>query len=211
MLRRKVVTEPYCPICENEPETVLHALWSYPTAVDDWGNSTKSIQKYSSAGRNFICIAEDILKKGGQEDFGSFVQIARQVWYKRNKWVHECIFINPNTVLKNTEEQLENYKRLHEKGPPSERSETPDRVNKWIVPSQGWYKANWDVAIDNSKARVGIGVILRDDRGQMLAAMSKTRNGTLEPSTGEAFAASFAVCFCRDLGVQRVVLEGDAK
>jgi ribonuclease HI len=68
-----------------------------------------------------------------------------------------------------------------------------------------------DVAIDNSKARVGIGVILRDERGQVLAAMSKTRNGTLEPSTGEAFATSTAICFCRDIGVQRVVLEGDAK
>jgi ribonuclease HI len=80
-----------------------------------------------------------------------------------------------------------------------------------MAPSQGWYKANWDVAIDNLKGRVGLGVILRDERGQMLAAMSKTRIGTLEPSTGEAFVASSAVCFCRDIGVHRVVLEGDAK
>ena len=109
------------------------------------------------------------------------------------------------------EEQLETYKRLHEKGPQGEKKEILDRVNKWLAPSQGWYRANWDVAIDNSKARVGMGVILRDERGQVLVAMSKTRNGTLEPSAGEAFAASSAVCFCKDLGVQRVVLEGDAK
>jgi ribonuclease HI len=211
LLRRKVVTEPYCPICENNPKTVLPALWSCPAAGDVWGNSTRAIQKYSSAGKNFICIAEDILKKGGQEEFGLFVQIARQVWYRRNKWVHEGIFINPNVVLKNTEEQLEAYKRLHEKGSPGDRREIPDREKKWMAPSQGWYKANWDVAIDNRKGRVGIGVILRDERGQMVAAMSKTRIGILEPSTGEAFAASSAVCFCRDLGVQCVVLEGDAK
>jgi ribonuclease HI len=43
----------------------------------------------------------------------------------------------------------------------------------------------------------------------VLAAMSKTKNGTLEPSIGEAFAASSIVC--RDLEVQHVVLEGDAK
>jgi hypothetical protein len=130
------VKEPYCPICENE-------LWSCPTAVDVWGNSTKSIQKYSSAGKSFTFIAEDILLKGGQEDFGSFVQLARQVWYKRNQWVHEGIFINPNAVLKNTEEQVEAYKRQHEKWPPGERKEMPDWVNKWLARSQGWYKANW--------------------------------------------------------------------
>ena len=211
LLRRKVVKEPFCPICGNEPETVLHALWSCPTAIDVWGNSTKSIQKYSSTGKSFLCIAEDIMEKGGNEDFGLFVQLARQIWYRRNKWVHEGLFIDPNALLNNTKEQLENYKRLQEKGPQGERRETPDRVNKWMAPSHGWYKANWDVAIDKSKERVGVGVILRDERGQVLAAMSKTRHGTLEPSTGEAFAASSAVWFCQDLGVQRVVLEGDAK
>jgi hypothetical protein len=79
--------------------------------------------------------------------------------------VHKGIFINPNDVLKNTEEQLEIYKRLHEKRSQGERKEVPNRVNKWLAPSQGWYKANWGVAIDNSKARVGIWVILRDERG----------------------------------------------
>jgi hypothetical protein len=77
LLRRKVVKEPYCLICENEPEIVLHALWSCPAEVDVWGNSKKSIQKYSSTGKSFICIAEDILKKVGQDNFVAFVQLAR--------------------------------------------------------------------------------------------------------------------------------------
>jgi hypothetical protein len=67
------------------------------------------------------------------------------------------------------------------------------------------------VAIDKSNARVGIEVVLRDERWIVIAAMCKTRMGVLEPVTREAYAAYHAVRLCRDLGVQNLLLEGDAK
>jgi hypothetical protein len=33
-------------------------------------------------------------------------------------------------------------------------------------------KANWDVAINKDQGRVGIGVIIRDEKGRVVAAMS---------------------------------------
>jgi hypothetical protein len=52
--------------------------------------------------------------------------------------VHKGIFINPNAVLKNTEEQLETYKRLHKKRSQGERKEVPNRVNKcWLLVKDG--------------------------------------------------------------------------
>jgi ribonuclease HI len=41
--------------------------------------------------------------------------------------------------------------------------------------------------------------------------MSKTRLENLEPTTGEAFAAFNATCLCRDLKLQHIMMEGDAK
>jgi hypothetical protein len=46
--------EPYCPICEKEPETVLHALWGCPAAADVWGNSKRSFQKCPTQGESFM-------------------------------------------------------------------------------------------------------------------------------------------------------------
>jgi hypothetical protein len=34
---------------------------------------------------NFMQMAEYILSRSGVEDFGFFVQLARQVWFRRNK------------------------------------------------------------------------------------------------------------------------------
>jgi ribonuclease HI len=107
-------------------------------------------------------------------------------------------------------EQIEVYNRAHERIL-GENEIIPECEIKWMAPTQGWYKANWDVAIDKSQGRVGIGVIIRDEKGQTIAAMSKTRLKNLEPTMEEAFAAFNAACLCRDLKLQHIMMEGDAK
>ena len=155
--------------------------------------------------------AEQILQKGGLEDFAFFVQLARQIWHRRNKWVHEGVFVSPNTIIQRTVEQSKLYQMTHEQRNSGENTTTPKCEIKWMAPTHGWYKVNWDVAIDKSQGRVGIGAIIRDEKGQTLAALSKTRLENLEPITGEAFAAFSAVCLCRDLELQHIMMEGDAK
>ena len=67
------------------------------------------------------------------------------------------------------------------------------------------------MAIDKVHGRVGIGIVIREEKWKVVAAMSKTRTGLLEPTLGEAFAAYHAACLGRDLGLQNICLEGDAK
>lgn len=162
-------------------------------------------------GGNFMGKAEIILARCGVVDFGFFVQLARQVWFRRNKWIHEGIFIHPNAVIRKTEELAEEFKKAHDLNLNRRTAENSEREKKWLAPSQGWYKINWDVALDKLHERVGVGVVIREEHGQVIAAMSKTRLGLLEPTTGEAFAAYQAVCFGRELGLQNICLEGDAK
>jgi hypothetical protein len=44
LCKPKVLSDPNCPICEREPETMFHALWQCPLARDVWstgGNCSK--------------------------------------------------------------------------------------------------------------------------------------------------------------------------
>lgn len=139
------------------------------------------------------------------------MQLARQIWFRRNKWAFDGVFTSPNVIIQKSFELIADYSHLHEKRSPGHSMRNPDCVKKWRAPSQGWYKANWDVAIDKSHGQVGIGVVIREEKGQVIAAMSKTRMSLLEPTTGEAYAAYHAACLCKDVGVQNILLEGDAK
>jgi ribonuclease HI len=72
------------------------------------------------------------------------------------------------------------------------------------------YKVNWDVAINSTMRTMGVGIIVRDNRGQVHAASSKTIVSTQEPVVAEAMGALCAAEFIRDLGFQDVDLEGDS-
>lgn len=44
---------------------------------------------------------------------------------------------------------------------------------EWKAPPDGMYKINWDVAIDSKNMCMGIGIIVRDCEGQLIAAKSQ--------------------------------------
>jgi hypothetical protein len=211
LLRRKVVKEPLCPICKREPKTVAHAMWSCSAASDVWGSSHRLFQKYEKEGTDFMKIAENMLEKGGMEILTIFVNLARQIWTQRNKWIHEGCFASPSDILKRFDAFIAEYAKAQEQNRPLEPKNMIDRGKAWTAPNSGWKKANWDVSINKDQGNVGVGVIIRDEKGGIVAAMSGTRQGLLEPTTGEAFGALQAAHFIMELGLHNIILEGDTK
>lgn len=81
---------------------------------------------------------------------------------------------------------------------------------RWCCPPGGFYKINWDVTINTYPNRMGVGVIIRNSEGRVIAALSIVKKETQEPAVGEATAALLAMEFGRDIGVMDVILEGDS-
>jgi hypothetical protein len=57
---------------------------------------------------------------------------------------------------------------------------------------------------------MGVGVIIRDEKGVVIAALSKTVSPIQEPAVGEAMGALAAAKFSRDIGLFNIILEGDS-
>ena len=66
------------------------------------------------------------------------------------------------------------------------------------------------MAINSTMRTMGVGIIVRDNRGQVHAASSKNIISAQEPVVAEAMGALCAAEFSRDLGFQDVDLEGDS-
>jgi ribonuclease HI len=71
-------------------------------------------------------------------------------------------------------------------------------------------KANWDASVDLTLQRMGVGLIVRDGEGSVLAAMCTSVDFIIDPTVAEAMALWKAVSCCLDLGFSRIHLEGDA-
>ena len=69
LLKRKVINDPFCPICERDLEIVLHVIWECPTARDVWGCSDRKFQKYGAKAMEFMQFAETMLSTCNEKEF----------------------------------------------------------------------------------------------------------------------------------------------
>jgi hypothetical protein len=80
----------------------------------------------------------------------------------------------------------------------------------WMRPPPEWFKINCDAAVDGNKGVIGGGLITRDSAGKPYATRSFTKRGYLDPTTAEAMVVVQAARFCKEMGVNNVIVEGDA-
>ena len=82
---------------------------------------------------------------------------------------------------------VEDYYRCNDSTSEEKGNKKVENV-KWTRPLHGWYKINCDAAVDAKNGKMGVGLILRDHNGGIIAAGSFMLKGWLDPTTTEAMA-----------------------
>ena len=82
---------------------------------------------------------------------------------------------------------------------------------RWKPPLTNYYKANFDGAIFKESNLGGIGVVIRDNAGLVIATLSQKVHDIHTAKMMEALAARRAIIFAKEVGVVDVEFEGDAE
>ena len=82
--------------------------------------------------------------------------------------------------------------------------------NKWKAPSIGFYKLNSDVARFANDDMTGLGEVIRDSVGEVMAATCWCIKGCYEVDVGEALAAKYCLSIAIEAGLNRITLETDS-
>ena len=83
-------------------------------------------------------------------------------------------------------------------------------MGTWIPPPSNVFKVNVDAAMFTSQRAVAVGVIIRDDKDRIKAAMSKKINAPLRVVEAEAMAHEVGLVFAKDIGIHNLIMEGDS-
>jgi ribonuclease HI len=207
--RRKIIEEDSCFLCCRAIETTHHILWDCPSSQDVWSPSGRKLQKIHSGGENFCELIETLMERLMKNELELFVMIVKGIWKRRNGVMHGEQFKHPGEVVRQATGHLNDFRNANMKQGEGMES-SPSTKAKWEAPVLDFYKANWDVAISQAENIVGIGVIIRDGQGNVIAALSQQVKSMHDPVTTEAIAARRAVEFCIEVGVQEVIFEGDS-
>ncbi|XP_030923094.1 uncharacterized protein LOC115949977 [Quercus lobata] len=82
---------------------------------------------------------------------------------------------------------------------------------RWKPPDVGSFKVNYDGAFFEDQGRAGIGVVIRNSEGVVLASLSQQIPLPNTVAQVEALAARRAAEFALEIGINQVVIEGDSE
>jgi hypothetical protein len=74
------------------------------------------------------------------------------------------------------------------------------RESRWLKPSPGWVKLNWDAALCSSTKLMGVGVVGRNEKGEFLAGLAAPIPFVTDPLLDEILAAWRAMELGREMG-----------
>ena len=130
------------------------------------------------------------------------------IWKYRNERRHGGVRITGLAIVRSSLRMLDKFQIANEKPQPLRASTTMEA--KWCPPQPGSYKVNVDGAVFAKRKQVGIGVVIRDSAGEVVAALSQKiarPSGALEI---EAKAMEVGAQFSLDVAVRDVTFEGDS-
>ena len=84
------------------------------------------------------------------------------------------------------------------------------RAVRWRPPPETCVKANFDSAVFSQAGLAGISIIIRNEQGLVMAALSQQIPLPTSMEMVEVLAARRALVFAKELGFDRVVVEGDS-
>jgi ribonuclease HI len=116
-----------------------------------------------------------------------------------------------NHLVPRAQKLLSEFQEVQESSTQPTRQAVPLQRVTWSPPQPGRYKVNYDAAFFGDSNEVGIGVIIRNHNGEVMASLCHRIHYPHSVEAMEAYAARSAIQMAIDLGVQAIDIEGDSQ
>ena len=193
-----------CDRCKDENEDIMHAVWGCKGLDGVWGaDSTWSFrnQRSFSSFSEFLCW---VLKFHKNPVMFAFTMWS--IWHQRNQIRTQNSHRPLSFLFQWARDNYLEFKALKLAPVPCRAV----RKVRWKPLDPGLYKINFDGATFANDNCSGLGVIVRDGAGLVIAAMATRVPQLLQAIEIEALAANKALEFTQEMDLVEVVLEGDS-
>jgi hypothetical protein len=207
--RRHVEEESFCPTCGAEAKTLHHVAFVCPLAKRFW-QSVERLRGFKVPDLHPVSWVKDALVGGRctEKEAAILACGVWSLWTGRNARKHGKAHWDHSTAVRHISSMLEDMICST-----SERSAAATlpakRRAKWQKPDQGWVKVNTDATFDAATENGASGAVMRNDRGEFVAASARAFSRTLDVLMAEALAARDGVKMALEHGGGRVCLELD--
>uniref|UniRef100_A0A803MF03 RNase H type-1 domain-containing protein n=1 Tax=Chenopodium quinoa TaxID=63459 RepID=A0A803MF03_CHEQI len=197
-----------CEIFHGAQESICHAIFECQNVSPHWNPSPFHSLLMDAPKNSFGELFLWMNTKLNMDELLSFCALAWAAWSFRNSVAFNnpwrCIISGALGITK----LACDYKKYNAAVGGAQNSVFASH-NSWQLPSVGRVKVNTNVVMIAGFG-VGLGAVIRDGGGQILAVGVKRYHGEFAVKLAEAMAARWGLALAQKLGVSRVELEGDA-
>ena len=176
-------------------------------AADVWGASRLKLPAIPNQTQVFLDLVWEIRERKPDIDWETFAVTAWSIWNHRNALKHGGQCKDAGRIIKDVAEYIKEFRQ--ENLCLKEPSKLPK--SHWSPPRCGWYKINVDGAVFKESGSCGVGVVIRNEEGLLMGAMSKRVELPLKALEAEALAVQEGIQLAGELGLREIIIEGDSQ
>ena len=204
--KKQIIVDNRCEACKMELETEIHALWNCGVAQDIWAGCSARLQKWHLGSEDMLQLWEELMARLTIDELELFLVQAWIIWNQRNALIHGKQLQAPGILNRRAEDFMDEFRHAQSylvTRPPS------SNPISWRPPSPNRFKLNFDAAKFKDEEASGFGAIIRNERGEVMAAFSGKGPPVACSEEAEILACRRAVEFALECGFREMVVEGD--
>ncbi|KAK4420164.1 hypothetical protein Salat_2429300 [Sesamum alatum] len=195
--RRNPEVDDVCPVCKAASEDLLHTFLLYPAARQAWALSDLPWMVISDWKNDVESWFRSVTKKLDSPKGDRALTLCRQLWLNRNRWLWKNGGSSPLEIVARTRWILSDFE------------EYSCSLNNSVAAPRVSIKINFDGATFADLNSAGVGVIARNSDGVCIGWRKRLVPIRASPEHIELLAAAEAVAFGKEMGWNRIIVEGD--
>lgn len=207
LYKRKILTESWSPRCKLACETTMHTLVQCCYAKKVWKLYFFGAL-WESPHSSFKELA---MYKNNRDDFGLFMVTAWSIWSSRNNWMFGRRKCCPFLIYHRAVDLLHSYRSLQQLSSDQPPMGQNSSVQHWSPPDDPWSKMNVDAAANYDGGLVGLGAIIRNSRGEVMAAATWRYHFPDDVEFVEAVAIYEGLKMAKLMGLYPLIIESDSQ
>ncbi|KAK3222493.1 hypothetical protein Dsin_009518 [Dipteronia sinensis] len=209
--RRGVRSDGLCAACKTSMETTFHALWNCNRLKEirkEWKLQTPSLGMDTG---NFFDYVFDYFSKISGDNKELFCVLLWRIWFRRNSFAHGSSPVDSSDMIGWSKKFLEDYHAIDGKhGKMMNVAQVNNGLQTgWSPPDKDLYKTNCGIALDNSNRCVGMGIIIRNSAGEVMACCSQKVEANINKNIANLIAILRGFQFGIECGLNASKIESE--
>ena len=156
---------------------------------------------------DMLQLMEYLLERVESQDMEVVLVQAWLIWNQRNRVVHGGKFHDPGWLNNWAREFLEEFRIASTLMGRAHGGQSS--WDTWQPPPPSVFKINFDAALFSALNSSGFGVVIRNEKGEVMAAMAAKDPKVFCSEEAELLACRKAIEFAVDTGFSELIIEGD--